>query len=94
MCDCYAHKCAFDGCDEWIPMHLEDFITPRSEIAVCCGKHIPKDKCGGTLWKYNDDDYISENPPLVKKCLIVPLSETAKSIGDGNHPNCARERVE
>lgn len=43
MCDCYWQKC--EQCDEMIPVHIADFCTPRENIEVFCGKHIPDKNC-------------------------------------------------
>lgn len=34
-----------------IPVHITDFIMPRSNLAVFCGRHIPKSDC--FIWKFD-----------------------------------------
>lgn len=41
MCDCYQAKC--ERCERLIPVHIEDFCTPRDNVKVFCQHHIPKD---------------------------------------------------
>lgn len=41
MCDCYEAKC--EKCERLIPVHIEDFCTPRDNVKVFCQHHIPKD---------------------------------------------------
>lgn len=87
MCDCYGHKCDHAGCDVVTPMHLEDYITGQDEIKVYCENHIPPGAVG-TLWRYSEEEKPCE--ALVREwhtALVVPLTDTARAMADGNHPN-------
>ena len=79
MCDCYSHKCNHDGCNVEIGMHLEDFETPRNEVHVFCGTHIPQDEDqdNGVLWLARKG----------VKVFVEALTERAKAHAFGNHPN-------
>ncbi len=43
MCDCYIAKC--EVCKKKIPVHIEDYCTPRENVKVYCSKHIPQTAC-------------------------------------------------
>lgn len=91
MCDCYTHRCDYEGCEVEIPMHLSDFDTDRTEIQVFCEQHIP---AGAVVFEYSDDKTDKEEDAKTwVKCAVVPLTDNAKANADGNHPNTWWHRV-
>ena len=62
MCDCYQHKCKNKNCDEHIPVHIEDFNTPSSNVDVYCHRHIPK-HFEGTIEKITSRKNESDDLP-------------------------------
>ena len=82
MCDCYSEPCKV--CGKFIGIHLADFDTARSEIAVYCKdcsisnmlmQGINFDRC--LIWKTKEFGTV----------LIAYLTEHAWSNREGNHPN-------
>ena len=92
MCDCYGHKCEF--CHAILAMHLEDFDTPREDIAVLCpsclGKH-------GDFLKSKDYTIfknIVDDGKEMGRWAVVYLTQTARKYRDGNTPNTDKYEIE
>lgn len=58
MCDCYYEGCKV--CGRSIPVHITDFITPRENVEVFCGRHLPRGR-GLRLFLHRVTAYDSES---------------------------------
>ena len=90
MCDCYYHRCA--KCSIEFDMHLGDFATERSEVAVFCKKHIPKDAGHRMrIFKYWREGFEKGKPQLM---AVEYLTANAWKRRLQNEPNGKSELVE
>jgi hypothetical protein len=85
MCDCYIDTCC--KCKELLEIHLGDFNTARSEIAVYCKRHIPN---SNLVWVFSWQD---EETGRNVKMGIKPLTRNAyENMGD-NFPNISEDFI-
>jgi len=88
MCDVYYEKCAYEGCNVRISLHLADFDTGRDEIEAYCYNHIPEDTSDGVLFEVNDEgcpEY--DEPEYNGKMFLRALTINAKANWTGNDYN-------
>jgi hypothetical protein len=73
MCDCYGHKCSVEGCEEYAPIHISDFIWSRDQYTGWCSKHLagaPDEAVVFTLLADEDDG--SDFPKGWRFALLGP----------------------
>lgn len=87
MCDTYSAKCSHRGCNVYLPIHLEDFATERTEIRVYCKKHLPDHD----VRVFTFGRLLRGDGPLPKAMGIRYLTDNARRHRDGNSPNTASD---
>jgi hypothetical protein len=84
MCDVFVKKCHHRGCMAMLPVHLENFATPRNEITVFCGKHLPASAVRVFTLTEGDE---AECYDIGWQMGIRAHTERAYNNREGNHPN-------
>jgi len=88
MCDIYEAKCEEPRCRVIVPMHLGEFHTKRSEVAVRCWKHLNawKDQPHVKLYLCRSGVF-APNDRKRRRVAVKMLTANAIVHEWENHPN-------